>query len=281
VSDAEKLLDNWGGGELGDSAKDYYTSLHRVAYYGDHTSSIRHLGHLLGMKVVAECLTATAIRSRHGVTIGLVAPIAARRSHGPIRPGARWRHAGECSTRQTDCRDQFPKTIWGGAHSVHAAARRGLCEPYRWEIHSGNRSVAGFGSDKAAGSVTFEEELIFRALGVCRRRLLRGTKPISVQNLLAAGGIGQFDESFRHPAFPAPCRCKGAGPGRRDYCPWFTAAAVGDTPPMDTAFTPALAATQCSRSRCYRVAANAHWRCQHIGVVFRPNPLSWGRAAST
>ena len=55
VSDAERLLDNWGGGALGDSAKDYYASLHRVAYYGDHTRSIRHLGHLLGMKVVAEC----------------------------------------------------------------------------------------------------------------------------------------------------------------------------------------------------------------------------------
>jgi len=55
VNDAEKLRDNWGGGELGDSAKDYYASLHRVAYYGDHSSSIRHLGHLLGMKVVAEC----------------------------------------------------------------------------------------------------------------------------------------------------------------------------------------------------------------------------------
>jgi hypothetical protein len=55
VSNAEKLLANWGAGQLGDSAKDYYASLHRVAYYGDHTSSLRHLGHLLGMEVVMEC----------------------------------------------------------------------------------------------------------------------------------------------------------------------------------------------------------------------------------
>jgi hypothetical protein len=54
VNDAEKLLDNWGGGALGASAKDYYASLHRVAYYGDHTRTIRHLAHLIGMKVVEE-----------------------------------------------------------------------------------------------------------------------------------------------------------------------------------------------------------------------------------
>jgi len=54
IKDAEKLLDNWGGGALGASAKDYYASLHRVAYYGDHTRTIRHLAHLTGMKVVEE-----------------------------------------------------------------------------------------------------------------------------------------------------------------------------------------------------------------------------------
>jgi len=54
VDDAERLLANWGGGALGDSATDYYASLHRVAYYGDHTQSIRHLGHLLGFKVIQE-----------------------------------------------------------------------------------------------------------------------------------------------------------------------------------------------------------------------------------
>lgn len=53
VSDADRLLDNCGGA-LGSSAKDY-ASLHRVAYYGDQTRTIRHLGHLLGLKVVAEC----------------------------------------------------------------------------------------------------------------------------------------------------------------------------------------------------------------------------------
>ncbi len=54
VDDAHKLLANWGGGALGDNAKDYYASLHRVAYYGDHTYSIRHLAHLMGLKVVQE-----------------------------------------------------------------------------------------------------------------------------------------------------------------------------------------------------------------------------------
>ena len=54
VDDADKLLANWGGGALGPCAKDYYASLHRVAYYGDHTRSIRHLAHLMGLKVVEE-----------------------------------------------------------------------------------------------------------------------------------------------------------------------------------------------------------------------------------
>jgi len=54
VDDADKLLDNWGGGALGPSAKDYYASLHRVAYYGDHTQTIRHLAHLMGLKVAEE-----------------------------------------------------------------------------------------------------------------------------------------------------------------------------------------------------------------------------------
>ena len=54
MNDAERLRDNWGGGALGASATDYYASLHRVAYYGDHTSSIRHLAQLLGMKCVQE-----------------------------------------------------------------------------------------------------------------------------------------------------------------------------------------------------------------------------------
>ncbi len=54
VDDADRLLANWGGGALGASAKDYYASLHRVAYYGDHTRTIRHLGHLMGLDVVEE-----------------------------------------------------------------------------------------------------------------------------------------------------------------------------------------------------------------------------------
>ena len=54
VSDATKLLYNWGGGALGASSKDYYASLHRVAYYGDHTRDLRHLAHLMGLKLVEE-----------------------------------------------------------------------------------------------------------------------------------------------------------------------------------------------------------------------------------
>lgn len=54
VNDAEKLQDNWGGGALGSSATDYYASLHRVAYYGDHTHTIRHLARLMGLKVAEE-----------------------------------------------------------------------------------------------------------------------------------------------------------------------------------------------------------------------------------
>jgi len=54
VRDADKLQANWGGGVLGASAKDYYASLHRVAYYGDHTRTIRHLANLMGLKVVEE-----------------------------------------------------------------------------------------------------------------------------------------------------------------------------------------------------------------------------------
>jgi hypothetical protein len=54
VNDAAGLLDNWGGGVLGSSAKDYYASLHRICYYGDHTQNIRHLAHLLGLKVAKE-----------------------------------------------------------------------------------------------------------------------------------------------------------------------------------------------------------------------------------
>jgi len=54
VRDGDGLLENWGGGALGASAKDYYSSLHRVAYYGDQARSIRHLAHLMGLKVVEE-----------------------------------------------------------------------------------------------------------------------------------------------------------------------------------------------------------------------------------
>ena len=54
VADGSRLLSNWGGGALGKSATDYYASLHRVAYYGDHVQSLRHLGRLMGLRVVEE-----------------------------------------------------------------------------------------------------------------------------------------------------------------------------------------------------------------------------------
>lgn len=54
VPDATKLLYNWGGGALGDSAKNYYASLHRVAYYGDYRRDLLHLAHLLGLRLVEE-----------------------------------------------------------------------------------------------------------------------------------------------------------------------------------------------------------------------------------
>ncbi|HID76108.1 MAG TPA: hypothetical protein EYP56_08945 [Planctomycetaceae bacterium] len=54
VADADRLQADWGGGALGPSAMDYYASLHRVAYYGDHTRAIRQLAHLLGLRVVQE-----------------------------------------------------------------------------------------------------------------------------------------------------------------------------------------------------------------------------------
>ena len=54
VDDGPKLLATWGGGALGESAADYYASLHRVAYYGDHTQTIRHLAELMGWRVAEE-----------------------------------------------------------------------------------------------------------------------------------------------------------------------------------------------------------------------------------
>ncbi len=54
VNDATKLLFHWGGGALGKSSKDYYASLHRVAYYGDHVQNLRHLAHLMGLRYVEE-----------------------------------------------------------------------------------------------------------------------------------------------------------------------------------------------------------------------------------
>jgi len=54
IANADKLLANWGAEALGKSASDYYASLHRVAYYGNHTRSISRLADLMGLKVAME-----------------------------------------------------------------------------------------------------------------------------------------------------------------------------------------------------------------------------------
>lgn len=51
VKDAAKMMLNWGGGVLDG---DMMTLLHRVVFFGDHAQSIRHLAHLMKLKVVEE-----------------------------------------------------------------------------------------------------------------------------------------------------------------------------------------------------------------------------------
>ncbi len=53
VKDAEKMVHNWGGGVL-EHTEDAMTLLHRVVFYGDHASSIRHLARLLDIEMVEE-----------------------------------------------------------------------------------------------------------------------------------------------------------------------------------------------------------------------------------
>ncbi len=52
VSDARKMLANWGSGVL--EGSDMMTLLHRVVFYGDHFESAQDLAQLLGVRVVAE-----------------------------------------------------------------------------------------------------------------------------------------------------------------------------------------------------------------------------------
>jgi hypothetical protein len=52
VADARKMFMNWCGGLL--DGADTMTRLHRVVFYGDHMQDIRHLGTLMGFKVVEE-----------------------------------------------------------------------------------------------------------------------------------------------------------------------------------------------------------------------------------
>jgi hypothetical protein len=51
VSDAAKMVRNWGGGVL---EGDMMTLLHRVVFYGDHLQSARHLADLMKIRVVEE-----------------------------------------------------------------------------------------------------------------------------------------------------------------------------------------------------------------------------------
>ncbi|MBN1346033.1 MAG: hypothetical protein JXQ73_25320 [Phycisphaerae bacterium] len=51
VADARSMFNNWCGGVLDGCTM---TRLHRVVFYGDHLQNIRHLGTLMGFKVVEE-----------------------------------------------------------------------------------------------------------------------------------------------------------------------------------------------------------------------------------
>ena len=51
VRDARAMFHNWGAGILKGGTM---TLLHRVVFYGDHMASIKHLGTLMGLKVVEE-----------------------------------------------------------------------------------------------------------------------------------------------------------------------------------------------------------------------------------
>ena len=51
VADAESMFHNWGGGVLKGGVM---TLLHRAVFYGDHLQDVKHLGVLMGFKVVEE-----------------------------------------------------------------------------------------------------------------------------------------------------------------------------------------------------------------------------------
>jgi len=52
VPDARSMFMNWGGGVLKGGTM---TLLHRDVFYGDHMAAIKHLGVLMGFKVIEEC----------------------------------------------------------------------------------------------------------------------------------------------------------------------------------------------------------------------------------
>jgi hypothetical protein len=51
VANARKMLDNWGCGMVEGGMVEH---LHRVLFYGDHLQNIKHLGVLMGLKVIEE-----------------------------------------------------------------------------------------------------------------------------------------------------------------------------------------------------------------------------------
>ena len=53
VRDAERMVFNWGGGVL-EHTEDAMTLLHRVVYYGDHSTSLRRLERLMDIQVIEE-----------------------------------------------------------------------------------------------------------------------------------------------------------------------------------------------------------------------------------
>jgi hypothetical protein len=51
VADARKMFLNWGADVL---QGDTMTLLHRVVFYGNHLEGVKHMGELMGFKVVEE-----------------------------------------------------------------------------------------------------------------------------------------------------------------------------------------------------------------------------------
>lgn len=50
VDNAQKMLDNWGGGLLDDYG--WMPRLHRVVFYGDHVQNVNHMSRLMGFRIL-------------------------------------------------------------------------------------------------------------------------------------------------------------------------------------------------------------------------------------